>query len=198
VASAAGWTGTELDPAGLALFTPAEGADISDRVGRKVSVHKISLRGTLSVPSLANQAAGLNAFLCRLILYIDEQTNGTQAQGEQLMSDGGAATAMLTNQTYQSTANFGRFRVLKDKTISFQDPSGSYDGTANQIDFNGQIRTFKIVFKFNTPIVVRYNGTNGGTVADTIDNSFHLIGHATNVAQAPVISYQCRTVYTDV
>jgi len=197
VASAAGWTGTEVDPAALCLFSPAEGADIADRVGRKVSVHKLSIRGMIYVPSLANQAAGINPFLVRIICYLDEQSNGAQAQGEQLMSNGGAAQAVLTNQTFQSTANFGRFRVLKDKTLAIQNPNGAYDGTANQIDFNGLIRPFKIVYKFRKPVVVRYNGTNGGTVADVIDNSFHMIAHATNISQAPTISFQCRTVYTD-
>ena len=131
----------------------------------------------------------------RFILYQDMQTNGAQAQGEDLMTAPGAASVVMVNTTFQNSANFGRFRVLKDKTFyGEQRPPAVYDGT--NIEIGGAQIPFKMTVKFRKPVVIRFNATNGGSVADIVDNSFHLIGHnGTTVAAA--VSYTCRTVYTD-
>lgn len=191
------WTATECDPATLnTLFAPTEGSGINNRVGRKVNVLKISLRCSIRVPSQTNQTGADGASSIRMIIFMDQQTNGAQCQGEDLMSAPGTANAYLAPLTFQSTANFGRFRVLKDTTLLLQDPNSVYDGT--NIEQNGLIRNFKLTINFRRPIPVRFNATNGGTVADIIDNSFHLIASASNVADlAPLLYYQVRTVYAD-
>lgn len=188
------WTGTEIDPAGNTLFYPAEGAAINQRIGRKVSVTKLKIRGHIYCAK-NNAANGLAPTLCRMILYQDMQTNAAQAQGEQLMASPGAATALQCVTTYQNLANVGRFRVLKDKMITIQNPALSYDGAAE--DANGLIKPFKFNITFRKPVVVRFNATNGGTVADIIDNSFHLIANCSSIELAPTVYYQCRVVYTD-
>lgn len=109
--------------------------------------------------------------------------------------EGGTAVVDTIN-AYQNVNNFGRFRVLKDKMISITRFDGSYDGTANQIDFSGQIRPFKIYYKLQKPIVVRF-GANNGTVADIIDNSFHMIALSSDIGMSPTISYKARVVYSD-
>lgn len=190
------WTGTEHDPAGNCLFYPVEGSDINERIGRKVTLVKLTIRGVIRAPAQVNQTAGDAASVVRLILVQDEQTNAAQMQGEQLMSAPGAANALLCNQTFQSTANFGRFRVLKDKTFTLSNPNMAWDGT--NIETNGLNRAFKFSIVFKNPIRVRFNSTNGGSVADIVDNSFHLLAQATNVADlAPLLYYQCRCVYMD-
>lgn len=197
VVAATDWTATEVDPATLnTLFAPVQGDDINQRVGRKVHVLKITIRGVIRVPAQANQTASDAASCVRLILYLDKQTNGAQAQGENLMSGPGAANALLCPNTFQSTANFGRFRVLKDLYLTMQNPALGYDGT--NMEVNGLIKPFKISINFRLPVIIRFNDTNGGTVADIIDNSFHMVATATNVADlAPLLYYQCRVVYMD-
>ena len=190
------WTGTEHDPATLnCLFVPVEGSDINERIGRKVTVRKIQVRGHISIPAQTNQTTADQPGDCRIILYQDLQTNASFAQGEQLMAAPGAATALLCNSTFQSTANFGRFRVLKDKVYSLRQAAMAYDGT--NIEQEGFTIPFKFTIRFRKPVVVRFNATNGGTVADIVDNSFHIVSQCTNVSLAPVMSYQCRVVYTD-
>lgn len=196
--SANTWAGTELDPAGNCLFYPSEGSDIDNRIGRKVTVKSIKINGHLFADAQSAQAAADPGAKIRLILYVDTQTNATQAQGEQLMADPGAATSQLTINTFQSTANFGRFKVLKDKVFTMQNPNmAPLTDAGNTLVQCGMIRPFKIHYKFRKPIVVRFNATNGGSVADIIDNSFHLIGVTTGTGFTPVIHYQCRVVYTD-
>lgn len=196
LASPTTWAGTELDPATLnTLFAPTQGSDINNRIGRKVAVMKITMRGVIRAPAQTNETATDDYSCCRLILYMDQQTNGAQAQGENLMANPGAASGILNVMTYQNTANFGRFRVLKDKFINLGNPAISWDGT--NMEQQGVSRTFKFTVKFRKPVIIQFNATNGGTVADIVDNSFHLIGATTSTGIAPAVSYQCRVVYTD-
>lgn len=192
------WTGTELDPTAGAvncLFYPTEGAALNQRVGRKVSVVKLQMRGMINVTNQTNQTASDAAASVRLVLYIDQQTNGTMAQGEDIMNASAAANALNTVCSMQATKNFGRFRVLTDKTLVIQNPNMVWDGT--NVEQGGLIKPFKITIKFKKPVVVRYNGTNGGTIADVIDNSFHFLGTCSAISLAPTMTYECRVVYKD-
>lgn len=196
IAQSVDWAGTEVDPATLnTLFAPQEGSDINNRVGRKVAVHKITLRGSIYVPTQTNQTAADQSGGVRIILFQDMQTNGSQAQGEQLMAAPGAASAALAICTSQSTANFGRFRVLKDQMMNLKTPPMAFDGT--NIEQAGFYQPFKYTVRFRKPVIVRFNATNGGTVADIVDNSFHVLAICASNALSPAIYYQARTVYTD-
>lgn len=123
-----------------------------------------------------------------------EVRRGTQEEaiGYTQKEDTSSGTAF--NQ-FQNTAFFGRFRVLKDKRFVLQNPTLTWDGT--NLEQSGIGRQFKINFKFRKPMMVRYNATNGGTVADVIDNSFHLIGGTLGTTLQLAYAYSCRVVYTD-
>lgn len=189
------WTGTELDPAEETLFAPSEGTDLDRRIGRRVEVLKIQVRGQLVVAKQSNQTASDEATVIRLILAQDKQTNGVQMQGEDLMSAPGSPTAFLTPLTMQNPANFGRFEVLKDKTFTIENPNAVYDGTNDEQQ--GLARPFKWTIKFPRPVEVRFNSSNGGTVADIINNSFHIIGCRSTSDLTCTLYYQCRVVYQD-
>lgn len=198
VAGSTDWTATELDPATLnTLCVPSEGSDIDNRVGRQITVHSIRIRGVLSVAALQDQADMVQVPAVRLVLFQDMQTNAAQAQGENLMAAPGAATAPLTMSTFQNLSNLGRFRVLKDKYIKLGMPYAGTDGASTNSLAPGQNVPFKLNFKFKRPVVIRFNATNGGSVADIIDNSFHLLGQKSATTWVASISYQCRTSYTD-
>lgn len=196
IAEGIDWTGTELDPTSLSLFTPIEGSDIDNRIGRKVSLYKLSLRGLISSSALSDQADILAVPFVRLILFMDMQTNGTQAQGEQVMSSPGTTSIFLNVNTFQNPANFGRFRVLRDKTYKLGISTAQTDGT-NTSSQAHPVVPFKMTVKFNTPIDIRFNATSGGTIGDIVDNSFHLIGTKSSAAYASIIAYQCRGYYKD-
>ena len=148
-----------------------------------MSVLKITIRGHISVIAQANQTSADQPGDVRLIMFQDMQTNGSQAQGEDLMAAPGAATGLLCNSTFQNAANFGRFRVLRDKMISLRQAEMVYDGT--NIEQEGFTVPFKLSYRFRKPVVVRFNATNGGNVADIVDNSFHLLAQSTNISHAP-------------
>ncbi len=195
ITASSDWTGTEHDPATTnCLFAPAPGTAINQRVGREVVIKKVKIRGFIQCASQTNQTSSDNAAQCRVMLVKDKQTNGTQMQGEQLMSTP-TATAINTLLGFQSTANFGRFDVLKDKFIKLQDPNFSWDGT--NMEQHGIVQWFKMNWRPRGGLKVRFNATGGSTVADIVDNSLHIVAQASNVALAPSLSYNCRVTYAD-
>lgn len=197
IAESTDWTGTELDPATLnTLFAPAEGAAINQRIGRKVNVHKIKLRGIIIPQTLSDQADFVTVPSVRLMLVQDQQTNTAQMQGEQVMAAPGAATVALTACTYQNLANLGRFRVLKDQTFRSPAPSGGTDGT-NTNSLVPQSIPFKWNINFKKPVTVHFNAANGGTVADIVDHSWHVLGQKTGTEFGHTVSYQVRFCYKE-
>lgn len=192
------WADTELDPTTLnTLCVPSEGSDIDERIGRKISVYKIAIRGTISMTTASDQPDILNSPSFRLILYIDQQTNGAQSQGEQVMAPPSPTATVLTAfNSFQNLASLGRFRILRDKTYRGTELAVGTDG-ANTSSINSIQIPFKMTVKFRNPIIMRFNSTNGGTVADIVDNSFHLIGCKSSTAYDHTIDYQCRTYYKD-
>lgn len=195
IVSSSNWTGTEQDPPTLnTLFVPTVGSAINQRIGREVKVMKIKIRGQIRTSTEQNQTVASPPTYVRLLLAQDEQTNAAQMQGEQLMTSGsGDSVRALT--TFQNLDNFGRFRVLKDKIITLQDPNITYDGT--NVEQNGLVRPFKMNVNFRKPVSVRFNATNGGSVADIVDNSFHVIANCFGTDGTPAITYSCRVCYKE-
>lgn len=194
IPASADWTGTELDPTTFnTLCVPAVGAAINQRIGKQIKVLKIKIRGFVGCAAQTGQAVQDEASYVRLCLYQDTQTNSTQAQGENVMSDGGSAA--LTALSYQNIDNFGRFRMLKDKSFMMQKPSSLWNGT--NVLQGGMVTGFKWTINFKKPVVVRFNSTNGGTVADIVDNSFHIIGTTNSATLVPNIHYYSRVCYKE-
>jgi len=156
---------------------------------------RIKIRGHITCAAQADAVAGDDPSIIRLVLYIDQQTNGAQAQGEDLMATPSQAAATNAVAVFQNAGNFGRFRVLKDKTIVMANPNMTWDGT--NIEQHGVARPFKFSANFKNGLPIRFNATNGGTVADIVDNSFHMIGLTNSIALVPRITYECRVVYLD-
>ncbi len=192
--ASADWTGTEVDPATLnTLFVPTQGAAINQRIGQGCDIHKIKIRGTINVPAQVNLTAASTASIVRIILVQDMQTNASQVQGETIMDSFGDSVRNI--HAFQNVDNFGRFRVLKDRKINMQDPNISWDGT--NMEAMGLTKIFRLNCNFATPIRVRFNATNGGSIADIVDNSFHVIAMATNISLAPTILYTCRVCFKE-
>lgn len=194
--SAAGgsWNGAELDPATLnALFCPVTGDDFLNRDGRKVQVVAIKIKGLIQQAVQATQTTADAIPVVRILLVQDKQTNATQLNSEDVL--GNAVTSPIF--AFQNPAFFGRFKVLKDKTFSIPVPFSAQDAAGTFVSGSKDI-PFKFTRKFKKPVVVHYNGTNAGTVADTIDNSFHIIGtQSENAGIQCSLTYQCRTTFID-
>lgn len=189
------WAGTEVDLATFnTLFCPAVGAAFNQRIGRKVFLRKLVVRGILQQAAQAAQTGADQGITVRLVLFQDMQTNAVQAQGEELMLPSVAANDIAIPCAFQNPANFGRFRVLKDKTFTIGDANISWNGT--NMSQQGINKTFKFVVRFREPVCVSFNNTNGGSVADIVDNSFHMLANATTTGDL-TLHYNVRGYYSE-
>lgn len=201
ITASTNWTGTEYDPNVVpvanmnTLFAPTQGAGINQRIGKACKVYKIKIHGEIQMPAQTNQVVADASNITRIALVQDCQTNSTQAQGEQVFSPPTTATATLATEAFQNIDNFGRFKVLKDKFFVFNSPTLTYDGT--NMEQSGMNKRFQWTIKFKKPIEVRFNNTNGGTVADIVDNSWHIMANTNNSDLAPYLAYQCRVCYKE-
>jgi len=197
------WVGCEVNPSQTpanvkTLFCPTVGSAINQRIGRKVKLFKIKIRGCLILPQTMDQDDARFLPTVRLMLVQDMQANGTEMSAESLMSS--ASTAALAMNSFQNVDNFGRFKVLYDKVFRFTTQDMAADGVATNSGGGYRI-PFKITKKFKVPIVVNFNATNGGTVADITDNTFNMIANTTveSAATGEVcqIEYNSRCCYKE-
>lgn len=193
------WTATEFDPVDPAntfnLCSPGPGTGINQRVGRKILVHALKIRGILQFPAQSAGTTIASAPTVRVLVVQDKQTNGAQVQGETIMAAPGTAAATNCMLSYQNLANFGRFRVLHDKLYAFQNGISVNNASATTVSTEWNSRPFKININFREPVVVHFNAAGTALVADIVDNSFHIL--ATADANTTTIAYESRAVYTD-
>jgi len=190
------WTDTEVDPAGNSLFSPAPGSAYNQREGKKVWIKKIKIKGHFIREAYqGSEDEPTYGSSVRFVLYMDKQTNGVQSQGEQVI--GSAATAGGAIDAFQNIDNFGRFKVLKDKTITFSNPNFGWDGT--EYDSAGDFRHFKITKNFTRyPLKVDYNTGGNANISDVVDNSFHLLaGCMATGGQVHQLVYTVRVVFCE-
>lgn len=187
------WTGTEQDPGTvLTLCAPIVGAAINQRIGREIKVYKVRIKGVLLTSPASNlTATTVPPTIFRVLLVQDKQSNASQMQGEQVMNSTGSALGNIS--AYQSLLNIGRFNVLKDETFHLDDPNVGYGATS----FNSQSTSFKWTHKYNVPVSVRFNATGGGTIADIVDNSWHVLAMVNSIYLTPQISYNARVYYKE-
>lgn len=186
-----------LDPVGgvLNLCSPGPGANIDQRIGREIYVMKLKVRGYVNLNSAIGYVSAPQANQVRIILFQDSQTNGTQATAASIMDTAGANGPHLA---FQNLANFGRFRVLKDKLINLNFNAMTTNAANSIWDVAGELKTFKFNVNFPQGVRVRFNATNTAVIGDIIDNSFHIAGAAAHGAPGVVdIAYRARACYRD-
>ncbi len=130
------------------INTVVQGTGETERIGRRITVHRIEMKYNLT---LLEQADGAQANdIVRMIVYLDRQTNGTSA----------VITDILESNNFQSfrnLANVGRFKIIVDKTVQMNTYAGAGNGTTDQ--FSSMTRFKKWSIKVKIPI--EYNSTTG-------------------------------------
>lgn len=178
------------------LFAPKVSASLNGRVGRKVKMLKCKLNGMLSVMPQAAQGSTDASVKVRLILVMDMQTNAAPMTSAQLLRDGGGPSTVIGS--FQNPDQFGRFRVLKDKTFIIENPNmQTLSATNATFSQNGIKKTWKMGYRFRNPVDVHFNATNGGTVADIVDHSIHVIAGCDDAGLGVQISYYSRVSFKD-
>lgn len=174
------------------LFCPTQGAGINQRIGKCAKLEKIRIYGQVTRGGVDAGSVGLQGGSVRVILFQDMQTNSARVNTNVLMKASTTGNTTVGVHMPQSTDGFGRFRVLKDKLYTLDNPNMTNFNDSNEI-----VKHFKWTIRFKQPIEVHFNATNGGTIADIIDHSFHLAANTDIPGSLATISYHCRCCFKE-
>ena len=182
-------SGSEQNPsATIALSTIVQGDGEQNRDGRRATFESIYINGSIDYPTQVNQTTPEIQFDVFIALVLDTQTNGILLDSESVYLNVGGATGtgtLLQRNLRQSK----RFQVLKTRRVLMPVPFAVFDGT--NFEQYGARRHWQLYHTFRTPIVANYSGTTE-TIANSTDNSLHLLAFASSAVQAPTISYSSR------
>ncbi len=143
------------------ILTVVAGTGESQRVGRKIMVTNIHLRGVLALNRIADAATGALPDQIRIMVVLDKQCNGA------------AATAALLLQTdnitsFRNVENIGRFQMLYDKTIALHVVNSGGTGAVN--DTSETNKLWKV--NLNVRIPIEYSSTTGAITERCCNNIF--------------------------
>lgn len=157
----------------------------SGRIGRKVTVKSLFIKGQIILP--ATTVAANTTDLMRIIVYIDKQTNGASAAVATLLE-----TAAINS--FRNMANVSRFQILFDKTFTLRcDAGGAPTATPS---FNTVVRHFQInVTKLNVVIEYDATATTGAIATQRTNNIGQMALTLSNLA---TLGYTARIRYDDV
>lgn len=156
----------------VCLNTMALGTDYNLRIGRKILIKSILIRGvTWFQPS----ALPYQSTSVRIMLVLDKQANGSDPTIDQILElySVGAGTRLELVTTAPLNLNYrDRFVILTDKVFTMT--LATLKTTAGTSD-NSQLvkKTWKI-YKKNLSIDTTYSGTTGA-ISDLTTNALHLI-----------------------
>lgn len=192
-----GWlAGNVLDPA-TTLCCPSLGNDINNRIGKKIQILRVHIKGYIEVVPLTAQSDFSQYPPIRLALVANLQTNGVTVSPTEVFNSA-ALTGNGAIMSFQNVNFLGKYRVLKDRTFRTSDP-GLAVGTvsAGTIETSGTTIPFKMIHKFRKPFHITFNAGTTSTVSDIVSNSLHLIGASVDTLPTIRLSYRCRVTYVD-
>lgn len=158
------------------LAVPVLGSDYNQRIGRKITLKSVYVRGYVgtqqALQALAS-AAPASAQQARMIILLDNQPNGAVPVSTDLLVSANPTSQLNLN-------NRDRFKILCDKTFVF-DPI-IYTTTATQAvaSASRQIYNIKKYKKLNIESI--FNATNGGTIADINSGALYMFWIGTAAA----------------
>ncbi len=181
--------GAEHDPSATVMIsTPVQGDGEQERIGKKILIKSVQVKGLINIPQLEAQTDPFPATSVYVAIVLDTQTNGAQMNSEDCFKNSGAIALMASNP--MKNLLFGkRFRIIKMKKMTLNLASAS-TSAVNNFNINGTQRQFNLFAKLN--MQVQFNAGTTGVVANVIDNSLHVIAFANTVLTAPTIQYQAR------
>lgn len=153
------------------LLHIAQGVTESTRVGRKITVTKLQCRYSLTLPEADGTADPSPPDVCRVIIFIDKQTNGAAAAVTDILETGAL-------KSFNNLANKGRFQILLNRVHYLNYMSGGV-GETDVWSSAGIYKQYSANFNLNLPI--EYNSTTGAIGEITSNNIGCLLISGNNV-----------------
>ncbi len=194
-------SGTAAAYTDSALVPSAVGSGYGQVNGNRYKLKKIRVRGNLSTAVRVDQADVQAPLMTRLLLVMDMQPNGAQAQGEDIIQDMGAGGENLFSFKRVASTS-GRFRILKDHFVILQPGYTATDHATNSSTNSNVLYSENFSFQYQpkTPILCNIKSGNATpTVAGLVNcNIFMLLASNTSTsAVACTIVGSSRAYYVD-
>ncbi|QGH72832.1 MAG: capsid protein [CRESS virus sp. ct1Gc25] len=191
------WSGADMDPSSNTLFSPNLGVDMGQRIGRRCAVVGLDMNGFIDCNDQVLAVGADPAAICRIIVFQDTQTKGVQALGN-LVMEAQTADAFHVITAFPSRDAIGRFIILKDMVYVMQNPAFSSLGSSGvTYDQQGIAKWFSFRIEFDEPVIVHFDASDAGSVADVLDNSFHVMASNSSSGLSPRLTYTTRVYYYD-
>lgn len=175
------------------LACPQTGSDFNQRIGRKIILKSVFIRGYVATepgrsasPPLVSQGAQMG----RVIVFMDAQPNGAAPAVTDLLVEANPSSQL--NLNYRD-----RFKVLVDKEFVFDPYILSVTASQAVCNTSKQIVPFKKYKKINMETI--FGATSTGSVGDITTGALYMFWIGTSIASATDInaSVSCRVRYTD-
>lgn len=173
------------------LNAVVSGSELFQRVGRKLYMKSLHIKGSIVPTGTASAACGA----LRILVLYDGQPNLAFPAFNDVLKNANAGAAATFN-SHLNLDNRERFKVLRDKWFYM----GNNAGIAGQaIQQDGQQCLVVDEFIKLHRIEAVYNATNGGTVADITSGSIILVSmcDAQVTTAAWTMSFNSRLRYWD-
>ncbi len=165
------------------ILVIAQGNTESERIGRKLTIKKIHVKGQVKLAS--QTAANATANTVIMMLVQDTQTNGAAF----------TATDLVETDDYKSFRNLAqssRFKILYKKTITLNAQGGVATGAAYA--FGEPVRAINCNVNCSVPIEYD-NSLDTGVIATVRSNNIYWVTQAS--AGTASIDANCRVRYSD-
>lgn len=179
-------SGVDWELVGGSTYGIPQGTGPTERIGRKITLKKIMVRGYLK--NVASGSSAQTSDVVRMILFQDTQANGAAAHAADVLES-------ATWNSFNNLENSQRFKILKDckfnmntmagagwsTQAAYTEPAGvaatpngggfTSPATGNAQTFAEAIKNFEVYLNVNIP--VQYTSTTG-EVTEITSNNIHL------------------------
>jgi len=170
-----------------------QGSDYTDRIGRKIFMKSLFIRGMVSTqPSLAPTAPqSAPSQTARMVILIDSQPNGSTPIVTDLLNTASPFSQLNLN-------NRDRFRILADETFVFGPLASSNTATQSWAYADQQAALVERYIKLRHETI--FNSGNAGTIGDITTGSILMfVAQDTGITVAnPTLNFRARIRYTDI
>lgn len=151
------------------LNVPVNGAELYQRVGRKIYMKSLHIRGMVYPSATTTQDRG------RMVVFYDSQPNAGVSTLATLFADSNAGHATSVDSEI-NLDNRARFKILADKQYLFPSVTDTTGVLTNLGPQDNILQTFNInIFIKLNGLETIYNATNGGTIADITSGSLYVV-----------------------
>lgn len=161
------------------------GADPEERVGRKIRVFSMHVRGAIAMASVGTGSG--EAERIRLVYILDSQCNGTVPAVTELLE-------VADINSFLKLENSGRFRIIKEILVDMHHSTGAGNGSAN--DFGASNKSFKFTHTWKDPLIIEWGGITG-TISTVKSNNLYCMAISANANSTVSINSCIRIRFTD-